>query len=714
MISSSAAFDAAIRKDSRTFAAKILSEGSEINCEIISIQTVEGACDGQSLSIGSVFSSSASITVAGLTDILENADITLRIGVKLDDETFEYIDYADFTVIGVHKTAFQAVLTCAGVISAKLNAPLAITGQPTIRSLLDQIQAASGVTIAVDPTLGGLNERITASLSGLTLRGALAVAASLLGGYATEDHTGGVAIKKYTTNVDKIAVTPDRSIAAPVTADDTFTLTGVKVIVDENAYLRTADMTVTAGKNYYYWNATLGTYDLVDEPSGNPAAQGWFEIGELSFSAGDPIRQTYINKYMTGDIFSYFADNVLGYTFMPAEIDLTLGDPRLEPWDCLAASEIGSDTVYTVPCHQLHNTFDGGFSTRIFAVGESLSSGDVEGPVARKINDLTEDLAVAQNAATQARNAAKAANGLLDQMEQYAIEAGTTLTGVYQLAADAESAADQAITAAGEAQTAASTASTAASNAIMQLGLVEDVVGTLQWIEANGTYVLTQDTTVRPGKAYYTLTGGVYTLVLNPVDEDLPSYYELQLSDTVQNFITSHLSLSNAGMYLQTDGVNAKLLLSNGVYQLTSDTVVDLNKTYYTRSGPEGSYIYTKVASPVVADLGSYYEVVIPPGVSLFGPSGLIGQYGEDAQIGSSEGYNIKIKSGVDEARLSFCYAEMEIAYISGDMLYIPKAVVVDAMQVGDAAVTGAGWQWVIKDQRSELAGNLTLTWIGD
>ena len=44
-------------------------------------------------------------------------------------------------------------------------------------------------------------------------------------------------------------------------------------------------------------------------------------------------------------------------------------------------------------------------------------------------------------------------------------------------------------------------------------------------------------------------------------------------------------------------------------YALTSDQALVSGKTYYTRSGSEGSYTYTAVASPVVGDIGSYYEV---------------------------------------------------------------------------------------------------------
>jgi hypothetical protein len=47
------------------------------------------------------------------------------------------------------------------------------------------------------------------------------------------------------------------------------------------------------------------------------------------------------------------------------------------------------------------------------------------------------------------------------------------------------------------------------------------------------------------------------------------------------------------------------------VYTLTEDTEVDSNKTYYTRSGSgtdQSPYVYTEVASPLKANLGTYYE----------------------------------------------------------------------------------------------------------
>jgi hypothetical protein len=45
------------------------------------------------------------------------------------------------------------------------------------------------------------------------------------------------------------------------------------------------------------------------------------------------------------------------------------------------------------------------------------------------------------------------------------------------------------------------------------------------------------------------------------------------------------------------------------VYTITADTELNSAKTYYTRSGSAGSYVYTAVASPVVGNIGTYYEL---------------------------------------------------------------------------------------------------------
>lgn len=50
-------------------------------------------------------------------------------------------------------------------------------------------------------------------------------------------------------------------------------------------------------------------------------------------------------------------------------------------------------------------------------------------------------------------------------------------------------------------------------------------------------------------------------------------------------------------------------LENENVYTITSDTDIVAGKTYYTRTGSAGAYVYTAVETPAKASISSYYEV---------------------------------------------------------------------------------------------------------
>ena len=51
---------------------------------------------------------------------------------------------------------------------------------------------------------------------------------------------------------------------------------------------------------------------------------------------------------------------------------------------------------------------------------------------------------------------------------------------------------------------------------------------------------------------------------------------------------------------------------ADAVYEITEDSALVAGKTYYTRSGEAGSYVYTAVTAPDVGDILSYYEITTP------------------------------------------------------------------------------------------------------
>ena len=92
-------------------------------------------------------------------------------------------------------------------------------------------------------------------------------------------------------------------------------------------------------------------------------------------------------------------------------------------------------------------------------------------------------------------------------------------------------------------------------------------------------------------------------------------------------------SLTDPGKLVVTIGARVyklhvvpnNVLANDLAYIKTVDTALVTGKTYYTRSGTEGSYTYTAVEEPAVANIGTYYEKT---GIPIF-----IGDFKEAVQI---------------------------------------------------------------------------------
>lgn len=212
----------------------------------------------------------------------------------------------------------------------------------------------------------------------------------------------------------------------------------------------------------------------------------------------------------------------------------------------------------------------------------------------------------------------------------------------------------------------ASAAEQAATIAISQLSIVEDVVGVLGWISTHGTYQLTTDDEVDENKWYFTYdaVADTYDVVVNPSgDPSSQGWYELSsVDEAVQDYITSHLALTNDGLYLQN----------------TAD---------------------------------SQYKVLIASdGLSIIGQNGAtLAKYGTDAVIGDADGFHIKI----DGTEIGFYQADQRVAYINGNKLYITQSVVLQQMDIGTPINEGGEGQWSWKVHEVNGLNNLYLKWLG-
>ena len=188
---------------------------------------------------------------------------------------------------------------------------------------------------------------------------------------------------------------------------------------------------------------------------------------------------------------------------------------------------------------------------------------------ANTINDnaiqAVNDASAANVAATTAQQSADSAASSAASAQQSAAAADIAAAQAIEDAADAKSAAQSASNAAAAAQQSANTANTAANNALTQLSIVEDVVGVLNWISEHATYTASSDTEVQPGKFYFTKSGDVYTLVTNPTGNPSTSgYYEVDdIDEAVSSYVSSHLALTNAGLWVVNDSNSYKALFAS-------------------------------------------------------------------------------------------------------------------------------------------------------
>lgn len=193
---------------------------------------------------------------------------------------------------------------------------------------------------------------------------------------------------------------------------------------------------------------------------------------------------------------------------------------------------------------------------------------------------------IAESYATSAQASAAQSANILEGMEQAAIAAGTTLDGIYADAAEAKATTDEindyADTAGktvtqilndGEtAGAAASAAQQAADTALVNLATTEDVVGVLNWITAHGTMVSQYGGTFDPDKVYfivdptgdYVVSGTHYSVVPSPVAEDIDSYYILNISESVQNYVATHIVVNAEGLWIIPDAGGNKVLIATG------------------------------------------------------------------------------------------------------------------------------------------------------
>lgn len=192
-------------------------------------------------------------------------------------------------------------------------------------------------------------------------------------------------------------------------------------------------------------------------------------------------------------------------------------------------------------------------------------------------------------AAADAQTTADAVHGLAEQAQADAVAAKTAADAAKETAEGVETIAEQARTDAGTAKNAAESAQSSANTALLSLSEIENVVGAAEWITAHGTY--DNDLTEFDSTAIYYVPSASsptgYAMVDNPTEQGMWDY-ELTTDTTVDPEKTYYVQVTTY------------------TYAPTEDTEIVEGKAYYTYD-PENDE-YDLVENPIAADLPTYYE----------------------------------------------------------------------------------------------------------
>jgi len=702
-----ASYDTVVATAPRDWQARLYADGVLLDCAIVSLNITKGSCGTtESFSLGNVISNMLTAELKELSVDIKNKDIEVQIA--LDTGSLTWITVGHFIAVDVVKTIYQTTVTGYGFTTAKTGGSFTIPSTPTLASLASAIATAiatatgCGCSVTFDADIDTSLAIVGSLESGMSCYKGLQVLAHLVGGYVCDTNDGNIAIHQY-SSTPTATITSDRMVTLPDIEESAFTITGVQVTATgQYQYVLTTDTTVNPDKTYYIYSD--GEYVEVEDPV-DEDINTYYEQEEIVYSYGSPIVLYDENPNMSGAIFNNIYRNIVGYSFYTGTANITLGDPRIEGSDTLSVVD-ALGTAYTVPCHKVEHKYDGGLSSSVSSVKATDDGTFSVAPITQQIDQISTSANIARASAESAKADAESAK----QSAQTAFDLATQVETLAQQAQD-------------DAETASASANSAVSSAnvaLDQLGIVENVVGVLDLLTKNGDYQVTTDEEVIPDKWYFKkMDNGGYEVVNAPTS----------------------------------------------VYHLTEDTAIDSTKAYYERTGTgteEDPYVYTEVASPVVADIGTYYEkyyelvgideaiqnyvssqLVVDSeglwlkrpdstgiqskvllsstdGVVLYGTDGnIVGKYGQTAQIGDLNGLHIEM----DGTELGFYQGENKVAYIRNNQLFIEQSVVVKQMDVGlpfgqinpATGETGLGqWSWKVHpNSENPSRNNLNLKWIG-
>ena len=312
------------------FTVRLMANGQELDGAIVRTTVTKGSVgDVNAFNVGAVVGSSVVVEIKKLTTQVKGEEIDVQIGL---DST--YISLGLFTVTDVKQTIYSTTITAYGACVSKttgaFTSPQDMTPPQalTIANIVAEIATETGVTVTLDNAIDDTAEFVM-PMQNMTTYEALQAVCAAVGGYAVDTPDGNITIKLY-DDTPTHTVTAGNMVKLPQTEETDFEITGV----------------------------------LVNTPAGE-------------FGSQTTINLVTESTYLTADMFSDYESNIVGYTYRPATIGLSLGDPRIEGIDVLTVTN-ADNTSFVMPCHQVIHTFSGGLKTDV----QSATATELENEIA--------------------------------------------------------------------------------------------------------------------------------------------------------------------------------------------------------------------------------------------------------------------------------------------------------------------------------------------
>lgn len=366
MLQQSDAFMKAFASDNRTVSVKAtVGDKSYTADDILTVEYDSAALTGEQLGLGSTYENSVKISFVNLIEGIQAKDkVTVQIGVKLPDGTFEYAPLGDFFVtdeIEMDRNNNQTSITAddgmcklEGIYTPKVTVPVSIVDMVT------DIANQAGVLVNEDNISHLPATTINSLPNKQTYRTVLGWLAMMVPGYATFDRQGKLCLKGISK--DTYEVTPDNyEFQGLVKNENPYTLGGI-TIAQTAVVEDTTDVTSADDTDVIDADDTTDADDSVDVDTSDKK----MHVGETTGS-----QLSVQNDLMSEDRLNTIWDAVKSLQYYPFTLNW-FGNPAVEVGDWLEISDTKGNH-FTVPNNSYAITFDGGVSA-VSSTAETVTS----------------------------------------------------------------------------------------------------------------------------------------------------------------------------------------------------------------------------------------------------------------------------------------------------------------------------------------------------